>query len=392
VLIQAVVSGGGVAWLLATRPMILVGDRSYALYLWHWPIFDLTRPGIDVAWPSPVVFLVRFGGSVLLADLSFRFVEQPVRSGGLGRLVGRSRVAWRQRSLALPLSVGTTAVAGLTAAALLAAAVNVSADRNPVGKDGLVVDGGHGASLAAAASSAGPGARQSSDGLPPPPAKPLRVTIVGDSQALTLVLNAPPDLAKYIQLSEGATLGCGFQLARFTSRSGARIDAGHDCAYAVGRWVSSVAQFHPDEVILVSGAMDVYDEQLDGVDLKFGSPEWDKYYLSRLASTVHQLQGTGVRRVDLALAPCWRPNSQMYEGYAAERGEGWRVQHVDALLALFGAQAGPGVGTLKPPPEFCGDPKIAADTSLRFDGLHYTQAGALMYVRAVIPQIFAEKH
>jgi peptidoglycan/LPS O-acetylase OafA/YrhL/CubicO group peptidase (beta-lactamase class C family) len=71
--------------LLAWRPLRWVGLRSYALYLWHWPIFTVTRPYVDVpleGWPLLLLRLVVVGA---LAELSYRLVELPVRHGALDR-------------------------------------------------------------------------------------------------------------------------------------------------------------------------------------------------------------------------------------------------------------------------------------------------------------------
>lgn len=71
--------------LLGVAPLRWVGQRSYGMYLWHWPVFMLTRPGLDVpisGWP---LLALRFGLVLLLTELSFRYVEQPVRRGALGR-------------------------------------------------------------------------------------------------------------------------------------------------------------------------------------------------------------------------------------------------------------------------------------------------------------------
>jgi peptidoglycan/LPS O-acetylase OafA/YrhL len=66
---------------LGSRPLRWVGLRSYSLYLWHWPIFELLRPGTDLAWPTPLVDLLRVGLTVAAADASYRWVEQPWRQG-----------------------------------------------------------------------------------------------------------------------------------------------------------------------------------------------------------------------------------------------------------------------------------------------------------------------
>jgi peptidoglycan/LPS O-acetylase OafA/YrhL len=56
-----------------------LGLRSYSFYLWHWPVMALTRPGIDVSLPRPILFVLQLAATTALADLSYRFVEQPFR-------------------------------------------------------------------------------------------------------------------------------------------------------------------------------------------------------------------------------------------------------------------------------------------------------------------------
>ena len=74
--------------VLGTQPLRYLGQRSYGLYLYHWPIFMVLRPGQDVAlagWPNT---LLRLALTLVVADLSYRFVEMPVRRGALGTWFG----------------------------------------------------------------------------------------------------------------------------------------------------------------------------------------------------------------------------------------------------------------------------------------------------------------
>ncbi len=79
--------------VLAWRPLRWIGERSYGMYLWHWPIFQATRPGVDVALSALPDFVLRVSITALVAEASYRFVEMPVRRGALGRLWSRVR-AW----------------------------------------------------------------------------------------------------------------------------------------------------------------------------------------------------------------------------------------------------------------------------------------------------------
>lgn len=64
--------------LLEGRAPRWLGERSFGIYLWHWPLLALLRPGIDVDWSKPVTTAVVGGGAVLMGHLSFTFVERPL--------------------------------------------------------------------------------------------------------------------------------------------------------------------------------------------------------------------------------------------------------------------------------------------------------------------------
>ncbi|HET9121112.1 MAG TPA: acyltransferase family protein [Solirubrobacterales bacterium] len=65
--------------VVGNPPLRWLGQRSYSFYLWHWPVLALTRPGVDVSLPSPILFVLQLAATTALADLSYRYVEQPFR-------------------------------------------------------------------------------------------------------------------------------------------------------------------------------------------------------------------------------------------------------------------------------------------------------------------------
>ena len=65
--------------LIGNPALRWLGLRSYSFYLWHWPVLELTRPGIDVSLHGAPLFLLQLAATILLADLSYRYVEQPFR-------------------------------------------------------------------------------------------------------------------------------------------------------------------------------------------------------------------------------------------------------------------------------------------------------------------------
>lgn len=85
--------------VLGRQPLKWMGLRSYSIYLWHWPIFMLTRPHLDIALDGLPVVGLRLGLTFLLAEISYRYVETPFRNGAAGRVWRSLRDAdgaWRQ--------------------------------------------------------------------------------------------------------------------------------------------------------------------------------------------------------------------------------------------------------------------------------------------------------
>jgi peptidoglycan/LPS O-acetylase OafA/YrhL len=89
--------------LLGGQPLRWIGQRSYGIYLWHWPVFMITRPQLDVPLEGWSVLVIRLALTVVLAELSYRFVETPIRRGALGRAWRELREAqgFRRRQLSL---------------------------------------------------------------------------------------------------------------------------------------------------------------------------------------------------------------------------------------------------------------------------------------------------
>lgn len=67
--------------ILSTRPALWIGERSYGIYLWHWIVFQLTRPSIDLVGDDWALYSLRVLIVFALADISYRYIETPVRRG-----------------------------------------------------------------------------------------------------------------------------------------------------------------------------------------------------------------------------------------------------------------------------------------------------------------------
>ena len=101
------------ARLIGNRVFRWLGTRSYGLYLFHWPVFQMMRPRVDLLgwWVNPARIVI----SVLLAELSFRFIETPFRTRGIGG-VRHALVVPMGRSTAVATSVVASLVIVMAAA------------------------------------------------------------------------------------------------------------------------------------------------------------------------------------------------------------------------------------------------------------------------------------
>ncbi len=84
--ITGAVAGAAAGRVLGMGPLRWLGQRSYGIYLWHWPLVALMRPGIDVSWSPATGGLVGIAGAVVLGHASFVLVERPVQQRRRPRL------------------------------------------------------------------------------------------------------------------------------------------------------------------------------------------------------------------------------------------------------------------------------------------------------------------
>lgn len=115
--------------ILSSKPFVWVGERSYAIYLWHWVVFQVTRPNYDLEGSQWALTALRILIVFALADISLRLVELPVRTGLVdywfkGMKYRTKRVQIRQK-----IGVLLIVIAILGSAASVASTAIVKGDR-----------------------------------------------------------------------------------------------------------------------------------------------------------------------------------------------------------------------------------------------------------------------
>ncbi|MEP6598111.1 MAG: acyltransferase family protein [Actinomycetota bacterium] len=137
VLVATVPRRGSLIGLLLERaPLRYLGERSYSIYLWHWPVAVLTRPGVDVHASAPLVLALRLLLTLGLAEASFRLVEQPFRRNGLRGVLA----AVGCRSLSQAARLRLVAAAACVAVTVVASAAAALVAATPVDRRAVVAD------------------------------------------------------------------------------------------------------------------------------------------------------------------------------------------------------------------------------------------------------------
>lgn len=181
---------GQVAPLLGSRPLVWVGRRSYAIYLWHWPLIVLLATGATIPEGTRAVLVV--GLSLGLAALSWTYVERPVQR--LGLLGCAKRIAAHLRSGGFVPVVGMVVVAitvwaaagGIVRSpATTSAESYVAAGQDAIGAAAEVQPTGSAGTPERSADHEAPGEQVAPDGSVDP-RRPLgkQTTVIGDSVTL----------------------------------------------------------------------------------------------------------------------------------------------------------------------------------------------------------------
>ena len=107
--------------LLSNKVFLWIGQRSYGIYLWHWVVFQITRPGADLTGNLPALNVARVLIVLALADISLRAIEIPIRKGVVqnwfrGMKYRTKIMQKRQRIFVASVTAFTVAITGSSVA------------------------------------------------------------------------------------------------------------------------------------------------------------------------------------------------------------------------------------------------------------------------------------
>jgi hypothetical protein len=357
---------------LSLAPLRWVGRISYGLYLWHWPVYltlTETRTGLDGFW----LLALRVAVSVGFATLSFYALERPIRAG----------------TFRLPKPKMTAVVALAVVSALVAAVFVTTAggDDSVAARTERALRRDVVAPQAAPPSTAAPAAGAVT---PAVPVAVPKVMIVGDSVAGSLGLGFD-DLGASSGLTvwNRGRLGCGLFYDGSVYEGGELTPVDPACNWRE-RWPGELAQFHPDVVVMLVGAWDILDRDLDGHLVKFGSAEYDSSFLTQRDDATTLLASTGAKVVVLTTPFFSRPELVGQTGREWPEYDPWRVDRINSLYRDF-LSAHPGRYRMIDLNQYVSPQGKFTDQLngqvIRGDGVHFTAAGSLMVATWLAPQL-----
>ncbi len=265
---------------LRVRRLVAIGLRSYSIYLWHWPVRVFLTPSSGFDGMS--LFAVRMVVSLVLAEVSFRLVERPLRTG---------RVARRSGSRAAFAYYGTLTIAAI----VLVATVDAPRPLLPTNIADLPATFG----TAAPSTHKGPNVPT---GLPASAA--MHVELFGDSTAYMLAIGQVQHADEVpVTLGGDAQAGCSVTPTDRVSE-GLVIANPKFCLGWRERWQAAMHNDPRAHLALMTGAWELLDQQTSEGVVRFGTTAWTDLNRTALRTALDVLTSDG-RTVSLFEVPCY---------------------------------------------------------------------------------------
>jgi peptidoglycan/LPS O-acetylase OafA/YrhL/lysophospholipase L1-like esterase len=358
--------------------LVEIGRRSYGLYLWHWPIFVVTGARL-----SSIRLASALTATVIINEFVYQFIETPARKGAIGNwLRQRRQLSAMRRRLPVALTVVVAALVGVTSVQLSGIqARDVSVDTGNTDVVFVVPT-----TLPTTATTA-VNTPVTSTTL----AKlPRRVVIVGDSQAHSLAVNKPSGIENTFVITNGSIDGCGVydRGVGIGGTSGKFRRNFANCKGFETKWARSAAQAKADVALVVLGAWEVMDLQINSFLFKVNTVPADTIFKTQLQRGIDALRKQNVAVALLEVA-CMRPVESKGGPVPPlpQRGDDTRTGHLNTLMREVAAPENDGVYFVNGPKEWCSVPKVANSLSYRWDGVHVYKPGAKLILESIAPAL-----
>ncbi len=288
---------GLVARVLALPPLVWLGTISYAVYLWHWPIF-LALNGERTGLTGMPLFAIRALATLTAAAMSWWLIEQPIKR-------------WRPAHVPqLRLAAATLATAAVATMVVAPVGITEGGER-PQGPDVL-------------AAAVHPEVPVEVDDTARPAPGTRTVAVFGDSMAWTMMRYLPPTPG--FNFTDFTTIGCGIARGGPYRSTGQTLTQKPECETWPARWAQRISYARPDVVLLIVGRWETVDRVHEGHWTHVGDPAFDTYLSGELRRALDILGSTGSRIV-VTTAPYNRrgekPDGSLYPEDEPDRVDAW---------------------------------------------------------------------
>ncbi len=334
----------------ASAPARWVGERSYGIYLWHWPLYVLLTPE-RVGMEGPALLALRIAVTFAMAALSYAVLEVPAR---------RWRPAGRARPSA-PVALGGF---GATLAALAAVIVVTTIPR--------------------------PAAASADAALPPlamPSGAPVSVFLVGDSVAYGLHTQHRPDPRLNLTVAGSTRLGCMTMVGGTIVVDGRPREEPAFCA----SWPETLRTVAPakrrDVSVIMLGNGELFDHLIDGTAYPFGSDAYRTRLTQWMDGTFGVLRPISTR-LAMTTVPCYKKPDFGVDGAPGVVNRGDRQPWLNAFIREYASAHGVEVFDLAS--AVCPNGRFVDridGVRMRADGVHFTENGAQWVWRWLAPQL-----
>ena len=380
VVIAVVVRSGNslVKEVLSIPLLVEIGRRSYGLYLWHWPIFVVTSARL-----SSIRLAYALTATVIVNEFVYQFIETPARKGAIGNwLRQRRQLSAMRRRLPVALTAVLVALVGVTSVQL-----------SGIQARDVSIDTGN-ADVVFVVPTSVPGSVTTLANTPVTSTTlaklPRRLLIVGDSQAHAIAINKPSGIEKTFDITDGSIDGCGVYdrgvgIGGATGKFRRNFE---NCKGFETKWAKTAAASRADVALVVIGAWEVMDLQINSFLFKLNTVPADTIFKTQLQRGIDALRKQNVAVALLEVA-CMRPVESKGGPVPPlpQRGDDTRTSHLNALMREVAAPENDGVYFVNGPKEWCTDPKIANSLSYRWDGVHVYKPGAKLILESIAPAL-----
>jgi peptidoglycan/LPS O-acetylase OafA/YrhL len=375
----AVHPGTAIGRLLGLPFMTWIGKRSYSLYLWHWPIFVYTQPEIDTPLTLYPTLVLRLALTVGAAELSYRYVEVPIRNGAFRRWrerLGRRHGARKRTGpIVLAASAGLILVAVNTVGATGTSSIDELTDQGtiPPASTPIAVTAAPTTTTAADPVATTAPSSTPSTGAPGSETTVAATPLPTTTTAATTATVAPSAAGGTVTvLGDSVLLGAKDQLTAELQASGYTVDYRAEAAEMIHQGVTALAAAGTpvgETVIVGLGHNSLWERDRANYD------KWARKFNGEADDLVQTLKSLGAKKIvwvtlrepsESVIPPSGRRQYTAYVWYFPYVNEQLRLlpqRHPEVVLADWAA--------------------VSNETGLTYDAMHLTKSGIRLMIDTI---------